>query len=34
VSHVEALRNRVEDKIVLDKDADGMTTVIAGSTLG
>lgn len=34
VSHVEALRNRIEDKIVLDKDEDGMTRVIAGSTLG
>jgi exonuclease SbcC len=34
VSHVEALRNRVEDKIVLDKGDDGMTRVIAGSTLG
>ncbi len=34
VSHVEALRNRIEDKIVLDKDDDGMTRVIAGSTLG
>ncbi|MDQ3915437.1 MAG: SMC family ATPase [Actinomycetota bacterium] len=34
VSHVEALRNRVTDKLVLDKDDDGMTTVIAGSTLG
>jgi exonuclease SbcC len=34
VSHVEALRNRVEDKIVLDRDADGTTRVIAGSTLG
>ena len=34
VSHVEALRNRIEDKIVLDKDADGMTRVITGSTLG
>jgi DNA repair protein SbcC/Rad50 len=34
VSHVEALRNRIEDKIVLDKDEDGMTKVIAGSTLG
>lgn len=34
VSHVEALRNRIEDKIVLDRDDDGMTRVIAGSTLG
>ncbi|HEX2058623.1 MAG TPA: SMC family ATPase [Actinomycetota bacterium] len=34
VSHVEALRNRIEDKIVLDKDDDGMTRVIVGSTLG
>jgi exonuclease SbcC len=34
VSHVEALRNRVTDKLVLDKDDDGMTTVIVGSTLG
>jgi exonuclease SbcC len=34
VSHVEALRNRIEDKIVLDKDDDGTTRVIAGSTLG
>jgi DNA repair exonuclease SbcCD ATPase subunit len=34
VSHVEALRNRIEDKIVLDKDDDGMTRVILGSTLG
>ena len=34
VSHVEALRNRVEDKIVLDKDESGMTRVIAGATLG
>jgi exonuclease SbcC len=34
VSHVEALRNRVEDKIVLDKGDDGMTRVISGSTLG
>ncbi|HEV2755612.1 MAG TPA: SMC family ATPase [Actinomycetota bacterium] len=34
VSHVEALRNRVTDKVVLDKDADGMTSVIVGSTLG
>lgn len=34
VSHVEALRNRIEDKIMLDKDEDGMTRVIAGSTLG
>ena len=34
VSHVEALRNRIEDKVVLDRDEDGMTRVIAGSTLG
>jgi exonuclease SbcC len=34
VSHVEGLRNRIEDKIVLDRDDDGVTRVIAGSTLG
>ena len=34
VSHVEGLRNRVEDKIVLERDDDGATRVIAGSTLG
>ena len=28
VSHVEALKARVEDKIVLDKGADGTTLVV------
>ena len=31
VSHVPALADRVEDKIVLDKDADGMSIVRSGS---
>lgn len=34
VSHVEGLRNRVEDKIVLERGDDGATRVILGSTLG
>jgi len=30
VSHVQALATRVEDKIVLDKDADGISVVVSG----
>lgn len=34
VSHVPALAARVEDKIVLDKDPDGLTVVVAGAASG
>ena len=34
VSHVPALAARVEDQIVLDKDADGLTVVVSGAAVG
>lgn len=34
VSHVPGLAARVEDKIVLDKDADGLTVVVSGASVG
>lgn len=34
VSHVPGLAARVEDQIVLDKDADGLTVVVSGAAVG
>ncbi|MFP5352670.1 MAG: AAA family ATPase [Actinomycetota bacterium] len=34
VSHVPGLAQRVEDRIVLDKDPDGLTVVVSGAAVG